>query len=428
MPVGGVSPVTDETRRFGPAYGGLALPALSCVVGGSYPWIGLAAVLPFLVGEFRRLRPDDGTLAKGEGHDRSRRLVGLLALPLVAAFVTIELLRSPTSPPLPAIRLGLLLLTALLAFRYFSRDATAGEAEAAVVGVGTIVAGTYLVLMLPELASGGPRVWVVARESGTFINPNVLATALLVPAVACLRQALAGGARRGTWVRLAVLVAATVFTYSRSAYLALVVVLVTGAVRSWRGRLIAVASLVGVAYAMPASVRDRIEYTFLDVGVDQSSATRLDLWSLAWQLGMDNPLTGVGLLNLSDRFTDLGVRDTYEYAHNTFLTVIAAFGLLLPALIGVGAAAHWALAVLPRQRAERKASGDRNSTGTPSTFSLALLAVLVASLFGEPLLSPAVFVPLIALVPGGRHRHAGFASPPGGRPYRRRAVVYGSGR
>ncbi len=416
--------MTGNKHRTAGAYGGLALPALSCLVAGAYPWIGLAAALPYLVSEFRGLRIiGRGVEADIEPH-RAQTALGLLAPPTVTAFVIVELLRSPTASAFPAIRLGLLLLTALLAYRYFSRLATPGDTESAVINVGTVVAGAYLIYMLPDLVGGGERAWVLARESSALINPNVLATALLVPAAACLRLVLVGGSRRGTWVRLAILVAGIVFTYSRSAYLAFIVVLVIGAVRSWRGRVIAVVAVASAALLAPVSVRNRIEYTFLDVGVDTSSATRLDLWSLAWQLSLDHPFTGVGLLNLSDRFTDLGVRETYEYAHNTFLTVVAAFGLLIPGLIGVGAALYWLFSVVPRRRSSLVQEDRAMSRYTPSARSLALLAVVVASLFGEPLLSPAVFVPIIALVPGGRHRHAGIARSSGGWPDGRRALVH----
>lgn len=421
----GKGPCRVDTDRNGGrlvAYVGLVIPATAALVGGSIPLLVLASVLPYVMVE--AVRPAG---ERPRAIDRPRSSLVALAGPITVVLVAFELLRAPDIPVTAGVRLCVLVLTALLAWRFFSRCTTPETAERAVENLGACVALVYLAYLLPQLAGGDSRVWVLARDSSMLINPNTLALYLVVAASVALRAIIAGKAVKGSWLRLAILLTAIAATYSRSAYLALVGVLLLGGVRSLRGRVLALTLLASAALWTPVSVRDRIAYTFLDIGFDNSSATRLDLWARAAQLALDHPFSGVGILNLSRHFNAQGMSGTYDYAHNSYLSLVAAFGLAIPGGIALTLLACAWLRRLRRAH-DRPHSRLSNSAGgrpaPPSGVVLATTAVIIASMFGEPILSPVVFVPLIALASSRKGTDAVPESPTGMWGNRRRHLVY----
>jgi O-antigen ligase len=87
-----------------------------------------------------------------------------------------------------------------------------------------------------------------------------------------------------------------IYSYSRASYIGIVAgFLIYGLIRS-RGLVLALMGFLVVAPAvMPKSVMQRIEMTQSGDGkLDDSAASRLDFWKLAWDKFLDNPLFGIG--------------------------------------------------------------------------------------------------------------------------------------
>ena len=120
----------------------------------------------------------------------------------------------------------------------------------------------------------------------------------------------------------------TVYSYSRASYIAILVsLLIFGFVRS---RLL-ILGMIGFVFVapviMPRSVMDRIEMTrSTDGELDESAASRLDFWELAWERFLDFPLQGTGLHSFH-HYNPAGL-DT----HNLYvrqMVELGVFGILL---------------------------------------------------------------------------------------------------
>ncbi len=86
-------------------------------------------------------------------------------------------------------------------------------------------------------------------------------------------------------------------SYSRASYIGLVVALVIFGLIKSRPLILATMGFLLIAPAvLPQSVMDRIEMTQSSDGeLDESAASRLDFWELAWDKFLEYPLTGTGL-------------------------------------------------------------------------------------------------------------------------------------
>jgi O-antigen ligase len=157
---------------------------------------------------------------------------------------------------------------------------------------------------------------------------------------------------------------AMLFTFSRSAYLALAtgaslvvllfnpLLLVAGA----GGGVVAVAIQPSL---VPESIRERLGQTTESVGLegerpqlDRSSAYRLILWQAAFRMIRERPLTGVGLGQFSSvvgHYTDVQLsKEDPNDAHNAFILIAAEMGLpaiavalVLLAALAAAAARAW---------------------------------------------------------------------------------------
>ena len=87
-----------------------------------------------------------------------------------------------------------------------------------------------------------------------------------------------------------------VYSYSRGAWMALALgIVIYGFIKS-RTLVVAMLGFLLIAPAvLPASIMDRAEMTQSGGGkMDESAASRLDFWKLAWDYFLDHPLTGIG--------------------------------------------------------------------------------------------------------------------------------------
>lgn len=233
----------------------------------------------------------------------------------------------------------------------------------------------------------------------------VLALAVML---AWLPRTRRPAARIAAVVAIGALALGIAYSFSRSGYLAaLAVVVLFAARRSVRGLVgtgVAVGLLVPV---LPQAVSARLGSVWSSSGLDPSSALRLDLWSSALRMFEAHPVFGVGYLNFSSQlpayYTNTGSYDTYviqfsllDFAHNTYLTLLAETGLAGVVLLGVLVAVGWRRA-WPAARA-----GDWAGEAA----LLGFVGIGVCGFFGEVLLVPPILAAFLLVVLATQGRRA----------------------
>jgi len=194
-----------------------------------------------------------------------------------------------------------------------------------------------------------------------------------------------------------VVVRATLYTFSRGAYLALAAGAAT--VLLFGSPLLLVAAGGGGAVAavlfpslIPESVRERIDDTTTrssvyendgsEVSLDRSSAHRLVIWRGAARMVAEHPLQGVGLgrfQKMIGYYTEVPLKKTDPHdAHNAFVLVASETGLPSLALLLL-LFASWGLLAL-RLRLRHRHPVDR---GLGLVFMGSLVGVLVSGLLGS---------------------------------------------
>jgi O-antigen ligase len=180
-----------------------------------------------------------------------------------------------------------------------------------------------------------------ARFGGDEGDPNVLAAAIL-PAIvlaAALLTDTRSSALRGLLLgAIALLIAGLVATESRGGAVAGVVAIVAAFVL-FRGRRREVAAVAALALGVAAVTFVSSPGTWERVTSYKNDNGRADLRTVAWRMGMDEPVTGVGLNNFEVRAPDF-VREpgalTYvglivddpHLVHNTYLQLFAEDGIV----------------------------------------------------------------------------------------------------
>ena len=180
-----------------------------------------------------------------------------------------------------------------------------------------------------------------ARFAGEEGDPNVLAAAIL-PAIvlaAALLTDTRSSALRGLLVgAIALLIAGLVATESRGGAVAGVVAIMAAFVL-FRGRRRQVAAVAALALGVAALTFVSSPGTWERVTSYKNDNGRSDLRTVAWRMGMDEPVTGVGLNNFEVRSPDF-VREpgalTYvglivddpHLVHNTYLQLFAEDGIV----------------------------------------------------------------------------------------------------
>jgi O-antigen ligase len=291
------------------------------------------------------------------GVDEAAPLRFLLTV-VVFYYVTVGMCRRS-----PAVRLALPMV------------ATFAIVASAVVGVQQVAqdqfTGFYRDGFTP-VVSGAPRAELLPRARGSFANPNLLASHVLLLAPLAVAFALSAVARE---VRVAL------FALAALAYLGLLLTFSRAGV----GAAIVAGSLV--AYAMRPAWRPRLRLAalvaavVLGVGALAISGDlvggfgRTEAWSLSIDVARDNPVTGVGLGRAGDALTAAGdPGDSYRHSHNLWLSWLVEAGpLALAAWVWIAGWLLW--------RGYRAAT--RRSTLAASCLA-AVTGFFVFSMFDHP--------------------------------------------
>ncbi|MGH7415887.1 MAG: putative O-glycosylation ligase, exosortase A system-associated [Candidatus Rokuibacteriota bacterium] len=208
-----------------------------------------------------------------------------------------------------------------------------------------LVAGVSLALHgvkggLWVLRTGGfERVW--GPDKSFFADNNTLGLALsmILPVLLGLaRDESRIWLKRSLRAMFALCIIAILFTYSRGAFLGLVVVLTALAWRSpWRlrfGAALVVVALVAAA-AAPERLKERIESITLQDSAetrDTSTVGRLEAWQTATHIALNHPFFGEGFRalwnqDLWDTFFGQEYLDSRD-AHSIYFEVLAEHGFM----------------------------------------------------------------------------------------------------
>lgn len=241
------------------------------------------------------------------------------------------------------------------------------------------------------------------RIAGPLGDPNFFAQILLVLVPLALALAWHGRRRRERLLAAGaavLLIAGTVFTYSRGAALALAVVLsLAWLARGVRLREVAAGlAVLAVLYvALPAGFTRRLTTLEQITGggeaalhPDSSFEKRRLVTATAWRMFLEHPVVGVGAGNYTTRFGPFAdavgsAAREYEdpfgdnYPHNLYLEVAAETGLLGLALFaGVVAVAFACLETARRRLASAGLGLEATLAGATA---LSLVGYMVAGLF-----------------------------------------------
>lgn len=251
------------------------------------------------------------------------------------------------------------------------------------------------------------------RSSGPFGIPNSLAALLLllIPLMLVMTTQRAAGAiqRILCGYFAAVLLVGLGLTISRGAWLALLGAVLVWPLclreRTWEWRLTAslaattLALLVGVSmYTAVPRVKQRFDQLVAEVG----ERSRPIMWSGAWQLFEEAPLTGTGAASfnlLFERHRPLGFRDEPQWAHNDYLNTLSDYGAV-GFILCFGGVAYITFGALNRSRnllSERSFLASRTLDSPDITRGLAIgLLAFGVSLFIDFHLK----IPALAMVVG----------------------------
>lgn len=188
---------------------------------------------------------------------------------------------------------------------------------------------------------------VTVRPSGFYLDPNFLGAHLSIAALAVLASA-ARSKRRWWPIAAAVLLfAAVAVTYSRSAWLAASVGLVTLALLGGRRARVAVAvallvgMVAGAALVGPERLLGRAG-SVIEAGPESAGATRIGMARSSLAMIADRPVFGTGLEAFDEAYPDYrlpGAEATITHPHQVPLAFIAETGVAgALALLGLIAA------------------------------------------------------------------------------------------
>ena len=238
-------------------------------------------------------------------------------------------------------------------------------------GIFTVTTGgVHQVLGPPETFFGGNT------EVGLALN-------MVLPILVFLRRQ-----ERRSWVRnvlfavIAFSVVAVIGTYSRGAFLGLIVVLAVLLLKSRRKSIVLGLIAIGIAFAssaMPEKWFGRMG-TIQTYEEDRSATNRLEAWKVATRLGLERPLTGGGFRTFAreifERYGFAGGRD----AHSIYFQVLGEHGFLGLALyLSLIVSTWWSLRGMIRRR---YADAERQwIPGCAQMLEASLLAYLITGAF-----------------------------------------------
>ncbi|HEV3002598.1 MAG TPA: O-antigen ligase family protein [Solirubrobacteraceae bacterium] len=231
------------------------------------------------------------------------------------------------------------------------------------------------------------------RLKGGSSDPNYLAAGI-VPAIV-LAAGLAATTRSALWrwaigVAVFLLAVGLAATQSRGGFLALLAAMAAALVLVRRHRLqilagvALLAGLVALMLATTPGAWDRV------TRMDGGGNGRSDLWTVAWRVGQEHPVTGVGISDFAveahryvrrpGQLTEAAqIVDRPHVAHNTYLQVLTELGLVGLALFAALVISF--LAITYRAARDLAARGQPALASLGSALFVAQLAWLVALFF-----------------------------------------------
>lgn len=174
-----------------------------------------------------------------------------------------------------------------------------------------------------DLRISGTFALLGANEFAAFcVTVTAMLFALLVATRVSLRwRILLGGG-------IACMLLGVMYAYSRTAYIAVLLALVT-IVLAWRGRWkLMLPLMLAAAFApalLPTSVVQRFDSTTVDEGErDESTELRFEFWSIAWNNFLRNPIVGTGFQTFRHPEINPHRMDT----HNLYLRTLSEGGVI----------------------------------------------------------------------------------------------------
>jgi O-antigen ligase len=260
-----------------------------------------------------------------------------------------------------------------------------------------------------------------ARASGPITEPLEFGYLLATMLPLCIYLILEDKELRWLWLAcFPAMLAATLATLSRGAFVGLVVVLIW-AVLTRRIRLggllastVSLFALVAVGFSLWGPViNERVGQKQLIA--EKNSESREALWQGAAVMAMDRPITGIGTGRFGAESVDY-VRDNPivlgdPQAHNAYLEILAESGPFALAAFLAFLGASW-LTLVRGRRANRE-RGSRECARLASALQASLLVAIVGAFFlSEQVASPFwVICALAAVVPMTVGRTVGAARP-----------------
>ena len=231
-----------------------------------------------------------------------------------------------------------------------------------------------------------------ARFAGSAGDPNILAASIIpatVLAAALLSEARSSLLRGLLLGAIVVLVAGLVTSGSRGGALAAGVTIVAAFV-FFKRRRVEVAAVAAVALGIAALTFVNAPGTWERVTNFDEDNGRSDLWTVAWRVGEDQPVTGVGLNNFvvhsPDYVREPGaleyvglIVDDPHLVHNTYLQLFAEGGVVGLALFLGFVGACLRATKLAADRFE--AQGERSLGTLARAVMVATISMLAAMVF-----------------------------------------------
>lgn len=166
------------------------------------------------------------------------------------------------------------------------------------------------------------------RVSATFSNPNILGQYMVMTTPFLAYCAFHGGTRRLQLLcrfGLLAVIGCVAFSFSRGAYLALLMIALVFAIANIRRILSIALCAVSALVLVPDTVLARL----ISVrGLDASIVERLDVWEISFGVIAQNPLfgTGPGVQHLWDVLVANGINA--PHAHNLLFQLLVEGGLI----------------------------------------------------------------------------------------------------
>ncbi len=215
----------------------------------------------------------------------------------------------------------------------------------AVIGVVSSGAVVSLYGLYQNFFGAGDTTWhdadmfadIKSRVVSTFENPNVLAEYLIMvlPLTVALFLANKGGrAKFGSAVLLALFGGCLIYTWSRGAWLGLLIgLLIFFLIYSKNTLSVLLFSVLGIPF-LPFVLPESITSRFLSIGnlADSSTSYRVSIWRGVLNMLEDFSVSGIGIGNGAFSMVypiySLSGCETAQHAHNLYLQITAELGII----------------------------------------------------------------------------------------------------